>query len=405
MVNFSFSSLAGRLKRSEIRELLKLTRHPETISFGGGLPDPAIFPYDVVKAASVKAIDECGRLALQYSPTEGEPFLKEQLRDFMGRQGVNVNTEDMLVVSSSQQSLDLISKVFIDPRDPIIVEKPTYVGAIQAFRAFDADFQGIELDQDGIDTEQLERVVIRLIDSDRKPKFVYLIPEFQNPSGITLSFERRKKVLEIANKYDLFIVEDSPYAELRYRGERIPPLYAMDTEGRVLLMKTFSKIFCPGFRLGWVLGPKPVIEKMVIAKQGTDLCTAAFVSMVAAFLLKDGHVDRQIEISKHLYRRKAAVMLDALDTLMPKEDDIWWSKPDGGMFLWLRLPECIDTLEMLNDAIGLKVAYVVGSGFFFDGSGANTMRLNYSYPSEDQIVKGIGRLGRIVRKRLRVSVM
>ena len=405
MVNFSFSSLAGRLKRSEIRELLKLTRHPETISFGGGLPDPAIFPYDVVKAASVKAIDECGRLALQYSPTEGEPFLKEQLRDFMGRQGVNVNTEDMLVVSSSQQGLDLISKVFIDPRDPIIVEKPTYVGAIQAFRAFDADFQGIELDQDGADTEQLERVVIRLIDSDRKPKFVYLIPEFQNPSGITLSFERRKKVLEIANKYDLFIVEDSPYAELRYRGERIPPLYAMDTEGRVLLMKTFSKIFCPGFRLGWVLGPKPVIEKMVIAKQGTDLCTAAFVSMVAAFLLKDGHVDRQIEISKHLYRRKAAVMLDALDTLMPKEDDIWWSKPDGGMFLWLRLPDCIDTLEMLNDAIGLKVAYVVGSGFFFDGSGANTMRLNYSYPSEDQIVKGIGRLGRIVRKRLRVSVM
>ena len=405
MVNFSFSSLAGRLKRSEIRELLKLTRHPETISFGGGLPDPAIFPYDVVKAASVKAIDECGRLALQYSPTEGEPFLKEQLRDFMKRQGVDANAEDMLVVSSSQQGLDLISKVFIDPRDPIIVEKPTYVGAIQAFRAFDADFQGIELDQDGADTEQLERVVIRLIDSDRKPKFVYLIPEFQNPSGITLSFERRKKVLEIANKYDLFIVEDSPYAELRYRGERIPPLYAMDTEGRVLLMKTFSKIFCPGFRLGWVLGPKPVIEKMVIAKQGTDLCTAAFVSMVAAFLLKDGHVDRQIEISKHLYRRKAAVMLDALDTLMPKEDDIWWSKPDGGMFLWLRLPECIDTLEMLNDAIGLKVAYVVGSGFFFDGSGANTMRLNYSYPSEDQIVKGIGRLGRIVRKRLRVSVM
>ena len=405
MTNFSFSSMAGRLKRSEIRELLKLTRHPETISFGGGLPDPAIFPYDAVKAASAKAIDECGRLALQYSPTEGEPFLKEQLRDFMGRQGVDANAEDMLVVSSSQQGLDLISKVFIDPRDPIIVEKPTYVGAIQAFRAFDADFQGIELDQDGADTEQLERVVIRLIDSDRKPKFVYLIPEFQNPSGITLSFERRKKVLEIANKYDLFIVEDSPYAELRYRGERIPPLYAMDTEGRVLLMKTFSKIFCPGFRLGWVLGPKPVIEKMVIAKQGTDLCTAAFVSMVAAFLLKDGHVDRQIEISKHLYRRKAAVMLDALDTLMPKEDDIWWSKPDGGMFLWLRLPECIDTLEMLNDAIGLKVAYVVGSGFFFDGSGANTMRLNYSYPSEDQIVKGIGRLGRIVRKRLRVSVM
>ena len=404
MIEFPFSSMAGRLKRSEIRELLKLTRRPETISFGGGLPDPAIFPYDAVKAASTKAIDECGRLALQYSPTEGEPFLKEQLRDFLGRQGIRVDTDDMLVVSSSQQGLDLLSKVFIDPRDPVIVEKPTYVGAIQAFRAFDADFQGIEMDRDGIDPDQLERLVIRLIDDGRKPKFIYLIPEFQNPSGLTLSYERRKRVLEIANKYNLLVVEDSPYSELRYNGETIPSLYTMDIEGRVLLMKTFSKIFCPGFRLGWVVGPKPVIEKMVIAKQGTDLCTAAFVSMVAAFLLKDGHVDRQIEISKQLYRRKAAVMLDALETLMPREEGIWWSKPDGGMFLWLRLPEYMDTLEMLNEAIELKVAYVIGSGFFYDGSGANAMRLNYSYPSEHQIVKGIGRLARIVKKRLRVSV-
>jgi 2-aminoadipate transaminase len=396
--------MAGRLKRSEIRELLKLTRHPETISFGGGLPDPAIFPYDAVKSASNKAIEECGRLALQYSPTEGEPFLKEQLRDFMGRQGLQADTEKMLVVSSSQQGLDLLSKIFIDPGDPIIVERPTYIGTIQAFRAFDADFQGLEMDGDGIDPDNLERTVIRLIDSNRKPKFTYLIPDFQNPSGITLSYERRRKVLEIADKYDLLIVEDSPYAELRYTGETIPSLYWMDTEDRVLLMKTFSKIFCPGFRLGWVVGPKPVIEKMVIAKQGTDLCTAAFVSMVAAHLLKDGHVDSQIETSRNLYRRKSAVMLESLETLMPKDEGIRWSKPEGGMFLWLRLPEHIDTLEMLVDAVELRVAYVNGSGFYYDGAGRNTMRLNYSYPTEDQIIEGIGRLARIIKKRLGVSV-
>jgi len=405
MVDFSFSSLAGRLKRSEIRELLKLTRHPETISFGGGLPDPAIFPYDAVKAASIKAIDECGRLSLQYSPTEGEPFLKEQLRDFMARQGLKVDTDNMLVVSSSQQGLDLLSKIFIDPGDPIIVERPTYIGTIQAFRAFDADFHGIEMDQDGVSIDQLERTVIRLIDAGRKPKFIYLIPDFQNPSGITLSYEKRGSVLEIASKYDLLIVEDSPYAELRYRGDSIPPLYSMDTEGRVLLMKTFSKIFCPGFRLGWVVGPKPVIEKMVVAKQGTDLCTAAFVSMVAAFLLKDGYVDRQIEISRDLYERKVSVMLDSLEKFMPKEDGIWWSKPNGGMFLWLHLPEYMDAGEMLDDAFEVKVAYVIGSGFFYDGAGRNTMRLNYSYPTEEQIIKGIGRLARIVKKRLRVSVI
>jgi len=405
MVDFSFSSLAGRLRRSEIRELLKLTRHPETISFGGGLPDPAIFPYDAVKAASIKAIDECGRLSLQYSPTEGEPFLKEQLRDFMARQGLKVDTDNMLVVSSSQQGLDLLSKIFIDPGDPIIVERPTYIGTIQAFRAFDADFHGIEMDQDGVSIDQLERTVIRLIDAGRKPKFIYLIPDFQNPSGITLSYEKRGSVFEITSKYDLLIVEDSPYAELRYRGDSIPPLYSMDTEGRVLLMKTFSKIFCPGFRLGWVVGPKPVIEKMVVAKQGTDLCTAAFVSMVAAFLLKDGYVDRQIEISRDLYERKVSVMLDSLEKFMPKEDGIWWSKPNGGMFLWLHLPEYMDAGKMLDDAFEVKVAYVIGSGFFYDGAGLNTMRLNYSYPTEEQIIKGIGRLARIVKKRLRVSVI
>lgn len=401
MLELNFSSLAGRLRRSEIRELLKLTLHPDTISFGGGLPDPAIFPYDAVASASQRAIREQGRLALQYSPTEGEPFLKEQLALYMQRQGDTPKSEDMIVVSSSQQGLDLLAKVFIDPGDPVIVEKPTYIGTIQAFRAFGADFQGVEMDDEGVIPEQLEATLARLDEQGRKPKFIYIIPDFQNPSGVTLSMARRERLLQIASRHDLLIVEDSPYRELRFRGEILPSLYTMDDEGRVLLMKTFSKVFCPGFRLGWMIGPKAVIDKMIMAKQGTDLCTSAFSSIMAGYLLQDGHIERQIDISRALYARKVDVMLNALEKYMPAVEGLSWSKPDGGMFLWVRLPEYMDALEMLKEAVELKVAYVIGSGFFTDGSGRNTMRLNYSYPTDDKIVVGIQRLAEVVKKRVR----
>lgn len=403
MVDFQYSAMAGRLRRSEIRELLKLTRNPETISFAGGLPDPAIFPYDAVEAASMRALHECGRHALQYSPTEGDPFLKEQLIQFMARHGEQVKPENLLVVASSQQGIDLLSKVFIDPGDPIIVERPTYVGTIQAFRAFNADFHGAEMDQDGVIPEKLEQLVITLIDKGRKPKFVYLIPDFQNPSGITLSLERRKQVLALASKYDLVIVEDSPYRELRYEGDLLPSLYSLDRDGRVIQLKTFSKVFCPGFRIGWMVAPPEVIDKFVMAKQGTDLCTAAYVSIVAGFLIQDGYLEKQIEISKKLYQRKKSVMLDALEKHMPKIDGLWWSKPEGGMFLWLQLPEDMEANDMIDDAIDLKVAFVIGSCFFYDGSNRNTMRLNYSYPTEEEIVEGIRRLATLVERRMAVS--
>ena len=403
MINLEFSSLAKRLRRSEIRELLKLTLRPETISFGGGLPDPAIFPYDAVAAASAQAIKERGRQALQYSPTEGEPFLKEQLAAFMKRQGEDVKPEDLLIVSSSQQGLDLLSKVFIDPGDAVIVERPTYVGTVQAFQAFGADFHGIDMDDDGMIPEKLEQCILKLQDEGRRPKFIYVIPDFQNPSGFTLSLERRCKVLAIASKYHLLVVEDSPYRELRFRGEMLPSLFMLDKEGRVLLMKTFSKMFSPGMRLGWLAGPKEVIEKMVIAKQGTDLCTSAYTSILAAYLLKDGNVDRQIEISKAMYAKKSRVMLDALEKYMPKIEGLSWSKPDGGMFLWLQLPEYMDTIEMVKDAVEMKVAYVIGTGFYHDGSGRNAMRLNYTYPSEENIVEGIARLAHLVKNRMQAA--
>jgi 2-aminoadipate transaminase len=403
MADIRFSSLAGRLKRSEIRELLKLTRKRDVISFAGGLPDPSLFPLEAVKQATLDAISDRGELALQYSPTEGDPFLKEQIVSFMSRQGEKVSGDNMLITASSQQGLDLIAKVFIDPDDPIIVEMPTYLGAIQAFRTFKADFHGIEMDYDGIIPDRLEDRVKKLVASGRKPKFVYLIPDFQNPSGITLTLERRRQVLEIASKYDLFVIEDSPYREIKFEGELIPSLYSLDTEGRVLYLKTLSKIFCPGFRIGWMIGPGKVIDKLVTAKQSADLCTSAFVSIVAAYIIENGHLETQIEKSKKLYFKKSRVMLKALEEYMPDLEGLSWSRPKGGMFMWIKLPQYMDTVEMFMDSVTMNVAYVIGSTFHHDGSGKNTMRLNYSYPSEQQIVTGIRRLSNIVKKRQLVN--
>jgi 2-aminoadipate transaminase len=398
MIDFQFSSLAGRLKRSEIRELLKLTQKPDMISFGGGLPDPILFPLDAVREASIKAIDERGNLALQYSPTEGDPFLQEQIALFMQRQGEKVNAKDILITASSQQALDLIGKVFIDPGAPVIVEMPTYLGTIQAFRMYNAEFHGIEMDYEGVIPEKLEREVKKLCQAGRKPRFIYLIPDFQNPSGITLSLSRRKQVLEIASEYDLLVVEDSPYREVKFEGDLIPSLYSLDSEGRVLYTKTLSKIFCPGFRLGWMIGPAPVIDRLVVAKQGTDLCTSAYVSTVAAYVIKEGYLESQIEKSKKLYARKAAVMFEALEKFMPPLDGLSWSKPIGGMFMWIKLPEYMDALELLMDTIKQNVAYVIGSAFHHDGSGKNTLRINYSYPSEEKIVTGVKCIAKVIEQ-------
>jgi 2-aminoadipate transaminase len=399
MVDIRFSSMADRLRRTEIRELLKLTRTPGTISFGGGLPDPAIFPYQAVRDAAGRVIEEHGMLALQYSPTEGEPLFRKEAAAYMSRHGEEAKEEEILGVASSQQALDLLAKVFVDPGDPIIVERPSYVGAIQTFRAYGADFQGVEMDDEGLIPDRLEKLVTDLIDRGRKPKFVYVIPDFQNPSGINLTLERRREILGIASRYDLLIVEDSPYRELRFVGDLIPSLRTLDNDGRVVQMKTFSKVFCPGFRIGWVTAPPPVLEKMIMAKQGTDLCTSAFMSFLAGYLLRDGYVEKQVALAKDLYRKKAQTMLTALETHMPKIDGISWSKPEGGMFLWVRLPEYMDTVEMIHAAVELKVAYVIGSAFYYDGSGRNEMRLNYSYPTEEQIQQGVQRLADVVKQK------
>jgi 2-aminoadipate transaminase len=391
------------LRRSEIRELLKVTRLPETISFAGGLPDPAIFPYQAIKEAAIKALDERGPLALQYSPTEGEPYLREQLAAFMQSQGEKVTAGEVFEVASSQQALDLIGKVLIDPHDPIVVELPSYIGALQAFTTYNPEYHGVPMDEHGVIPEELERTVGTLCRAGRKPKFVYLIPDFQNPSGVTLSVERRKKVLEIASKYDLLMIEDSPYRELRFTGELLPSLYSMDTEKRVLYIKTFSKMLCPGFRIGWYMGPAELTEKLVMAKQGTDLCTSAFSSFVVANFIAAGHLENQIVLGRKRYETKAKLMMQALEKDMPGVDCISWSKPEGGVFLWVRLPEYMDTEQLLLEAAQNKVIYVAGKPFYCNGSGRNTMRLNFSYPTEEQIVEGIRRLARVVAGHLQAE--
>ncbi len=404
MPAIQYSATASRLRRSEVREMLKLTRMPDVISFAGGLPDPSIFPYQAVKEAAIRAIDERGPLALQYSPTEGEPFLREQLAAFMQRQGENVSASGVFVAASSQQALDLIGKVLIDPHDPIVVELPSYVGALQAFTSYQPEYHGIRMDYEGVIPDELERTVASLCAAGRKPKFVYLIPDFQNPSGITLSLARRKKVLEIASRYDLLLIEDSPYRELRFKGNMLPSLYSMDTEKRVLYIKTFSKIFCPGFRIGWVMGPAELTERMVMAKQGTDLCTSAFTSFVAAYFVEGGHLETQIALGKERYLRKSQLMLESLQKYMPDLDGLSWSRPEGGVFLWVTLPEYMNTEAMIKEAAESRVIYVVGKAFHCDGSGRNTMRLNFSYPTEAQIVEGITRLAGVVRKHARPAL-
>lgn len=404
MSNIKYSALAGRLKRTEIREILKLTRKPGTISFGGGLPDPVIFPYEAVEAASKSAIREKGRLALQYSPTEGEGFLKDEISKYLKRNGEECTPEEMLVVASSQQALDLLAKVFIDPGAPIIVERPSYTGALQSFTAFGADFHGVDMDEEGIIPELLEAKVAELAADGKKPRFVYLIPDFQNPSGINLTLERRREVLRIASRYDLLIVEDSPYRELRYRGKLIPSLWSLDRDGRVIQLKTLSKIFCPGFRIGWMAAPPEILDKLIMAKQGTDLCTSAYVSIIAGYLFRDGHVERQAKLSRDLYARKAAAMQDALERIFSGIEGASWSHPEGGMFLWLKLPESIDAVALIPEAVNAGVAYVIGSCFYTDGSGRHEMRINFSYPTMEEIGRGIRILGELCRRRMSKGV-
>ena len=396
-LNEVFSENAKHMKKSVIRELLKLTRRPEVISFAGGLPDPAAFPVDEVAEVTAYVLKKYGATALQYGPTEGDPKLKDELIAHHEREdGVQLRPENLLVTVASQQGLDLVAKVFINRGDTVMVGLPTYVGGLGAFNGYGAKLVGIPLDDDGMRMDLLEKKLEKLKCQRKKPKFIYVVPDFQNPAGITMSESRRRTLIELAHKYDTLIIEDSPYKELRFEGESQKSIFALDGTGHVIGLHTFSKILFPGMRLGWVIGDEAVIQKMVIAKQATDLCTPSFTQAIVAEFCARGLLQVVIDNVKGIYREKRELMLSALDEHMPDMPGLSWTKPEGGLFLWVRLPKGMDSEQLFYEAIEKDVAFVVGSAFHCDGGGKNAMRLNFSFPTKDAIVEGVKRLADVI---------
>ncbi len=386
-----YSERANALKASEIRELLKMTQKPEIISFGGGLPSPDSYAIDQVKECINYVIETKAKKALQYGTTEGYIRLREFLADYMIKKGYNAKPEDILITAGSQQGLDLVSKIFIDKNDIVITESPSYLGGLSAFRAYLAQIETIPLQTDGMDLDILEE----RLKTGKKPKFIYVVSTFQNPAGVCMSIEKRKRIVEISLKYDVPIIEDNPYSELAFSGEPPKPILAY-SRGNVLYLETFSKIFSPGIRVAWVCGPTEVVWKLMIAKQSTDLCSNVISQRTVYEYCHRGYLEENLKKIRKMYKRKRDIMLKAMEDYFP--EGVKWTTPEGGLFLWVTFPEYIDTKEMFKDAIKNNVAYVVGSAF---AGGKNTMRLNFSYPSDEDIVEGIKRLAEVIKSRIK----
>lgn len=404
MIEFDafFSKTARTAERSTIRELLKLAGRGNVVSFAGGLPDPETFPVDEVRAVVDEVLRTDAARALQYGTTEGDPRLRAQLAAWMAKDGLRVASDDILITTGSQQALDLVGRVLLEPGDAIVCELPSYLGGLQAFRAYQVDMVGVRQDDEGMAPADLAEVLRRLARAGRRPKFIYVVPDFQNPSGITWTLERREHLLALAAECGTLVVEDNPYREMRFAGTAPPPVAALDRVGRTLYLSTFSKTLAPGLRIGWLTGPAAIIERCVTAKQAMDLCGPALTQAVVAALLARGGLLARLPDVVARYRRKCAAMLEALEREMPP--GVTWTRPEGGLFLWVRLPEGLDAGALLQAALAEGVAYVPGQAFHCDGSGRNTMRLNFSYPSEAQIAEGIARLARLVRREAAPAV-
>ncbi|MEN9936442.1 MAG: hypothetical protein RLZZ387_3021 [Chloroflexota bacterium] len=396
----ALSAAGAQITGSAIRELLKLTEQPEFISFAGGLPAPECFPAEEIGLASERVLAEHAARALQYGPTEGFPPLRELLADLMLARGIGVSSDEVLVTSGSQQALDLLGKLLIDQGSVVLVEEPTYVGALQAFRPYGPRFVSVPMDDSGLLPEALERTLGDLAATGVRPAFLYTVATFQNPTGVTLSAERRAALLDIAERHELRVVEDDPYGELRYSGEPLAPLAALDVRRHsaphhVVYLSTFSKLLAPGLRVGWAAGPRPLLRRMALAKQGVDLHTGSLAQAVAYESCREGLLERQIPRIRSIYGERRDTMLRALERTMPA--GVRWTRPEGGMFLWLTLPEGVDSTALLARAIERKVAFVPGASFHANGGGARTMRLNFSYAPPARIEEGVARLAEALR--------
>ncbi|HOE90862.1 MAG TPA: PLP-dependent aminotransferase family protein [Candidatus Cloacimonadota bacterium] len=398
-LNDIFSINSKGMKRSAIRELLKLTQRPEVISFAGGLPAPESFPVEELKDIIQEMMEKEPALALQYGATEGDMLLRKEIAKKYQKEGFDITVDNVIIVTASQQALDLVAKIFINRGDAVICGLPSYLGGLSAFNSYGADMHGIPLDDQGMSAELLEKKLAELKAKNITPKFIYTIPDFQNPAGITMPQKRREEILAIAKKYNVLILEDSPYRELRFEGEHVPTIFSLDNTGHVISLGTFSKIFAPGFRIGWVIAHPDIIDKIVVAKQATDLCTPPFTQRIAARYMEKGLIDKNIKGIVDSYREKRDGMLKALEEFMPKE--ITWTKPEGGLFLFVTCPEYMDTNELFKKAIEKNVAFVSGTSFYCDGEGKNTMRLNFSFCSKETNYEGIKRLAEAIKSELR----
>ncbi|MDR2125743.1 MAG: PLP-dependent aminotransferase family protein [Prevotellaceae bacterium] len=378
------------MKRSSIRELLKFTNNPDVISFAGGFPAPDLFPIEKMKEVACEVLDEDGAKALQYGETEGDLKLRKLLVDRYNKQGFNIDLKNLVIVTASQQGLDLVSKILLNRGDKVVCGLPSYLGALQAFNAYGANMVGIRYDAALDSTLEVMQTLKEL------PKFIYTIPDFQNPSGVTMTEADRRMVLRVAEKYDVLIVEDCPYREVRFEGEHIKTMYEMDNSGRVILLGTFSKIFVPGFRLGWVIAHETIIDKIVTAKQSVDLCSPVLDQKIAAKFLEKGYLDQNIPKIIENYHRKRDGMIAAFEKYMP--EGVQWTRPEGGLFLFITLPDYMDAKDLFDIAIKENVAFVLGNAFFCDGSGKNTMRINFSYMSEEMNTEGVKRLAKAIKK-------
>ena len=394
------------IKSSAIRELLKFTQQPEVISFAGGLPADDVFPIERFEEACQKVLEQNAFQALQYGQTEGYQPLREMIARHIARYGIKAQTENVLITTGSQQALDLIGKLLINPGDRILVEAPTYLGALQAFNLYGAEYLSVPCDEDGLRTDLLETAL------RSGPKFMYVLPNFQNPGGTTLSGDRRHALVLLADKYGIPIIEDDPYGQLRYEGKHLQPLVVLDREnvprdggytlGNVIYLSTFSKTLAPGLRLGWIVAPPEVIAKLVQLKQGTDLHTSTFTQIVAYEIARGNFLDEHVKKIRGIYRERRDVMLEALTQYFPSE--LTWTRPKGGLFLWVTLPMGVDADELLHEALRQNVSFVPGDSFFAPNyqrrESSRHFRLNFSHARPKEIREGISRLGLAIKTQL-----
>ncbi len=389
----AYAARTRGMTASEIRALFAVASRPEVVSLAGGMPYISALPLDVVGEALARLVAERGNVALQYGSGQGDPGLRDKIIDVMAPQQVQAHPDDVVVTTGSQQALDLVTRIFVDPGDVVIAEAPSYVGALGVFRAYQADVVHVPLDDDGLDPDALDETLQRLRAQGRRVKLLYTVPNHHNPAGVTLSAQRRPRIVEIARRHGVLVLEDDPYGLLGFDGDPLPSLHSHDPEG-VVYLGSFSKTFAPGFRVGWAVAPHAVREKLVLASESAILCPSSFAQLAVATYLEDHDWKHQVGVFRELYRERATATLEALADMLPAAT---WTTPRGGFYVWVTLPDGLDAKAMLPRAVTERVAYVPGTAFFADGQGRSSLRLSYCYPTSDRIREGVRRLATVVQ--------